>query len=449
MQLTYDLLLKGGVVVNHDGAGLRDVGIRNGRIAGIGAIAAESASETVDCTGLHILPGVIDTHVHFREPGHEHKEDLATGSRAAVAGGVTAVFEMPNTVPATTSAGAVADKLKRAAGRMSCDFAFYVGASHANIDELAELEALPGVAAVKVFMGSSTGELLVPDDPSIARILATVRRRTAFHSEDEYRLIARKGLHRAGDPSSHTDWRDSEAARVATERLLRLAREAGKRVHVLHVSTAEELPLLAAARDVATVEVTPHHLTFSASETYDRLGARAQMNPPIRTLDHIQALWHALGSGLLDTLGSDHAPHTLEEKAKPYPESPSGMAGVQTLVPIMLDHVNKGRLAIERFVDLTSHGPQRVFGIAGKGRIAEGYDADLTIVDLKSRRRITNEWIGSRANWTPYDGHEVAGWPVGTIVRGRRVMWEGEVLGRPAGQAVRFGETLARGERKP
>jgi dihydroorotase len=449
MPLTYDLLFKGGVVVNHDGAGPRDVGIRDGRIAAIGAIAAESAAETIDCTGLHILPGVIDTHVHFREPGNEHKEDLATGSRAAVGGGVTAVFEMPNTTPAATFAGAVFDKLERAAGRMSCDFAFYIGASHANIDDLAELEALPGVAAVKVFMGSSTGELLVPDDSSIARILATVRRRAAFHSEDEDRLIARKGERREGDPSSHTAWRDPEAARLATERLLRLAREAGKRIHVLHVSTAEELRLLAAAREIATVEVTPHHLTFSAPEVYQRLGARAQVNPPIRAPEHQQALWHAIGSGLVDTLGSDHAPHTLNEKARPYPESPSGMAGVQTLVPIMLDHVSKGRLTVERFVDLTSHGPQRVFGIAGKGRIAEGYDADLTIVDLKRRRMIADDWIESRAKWTPYDGHDVAGWPVGTIVRGRRVMWEGEILGPPAGQAVRFGETLAQGERKP
>jgi dihydroorotase len=448
MPLTYDLLFKGGVVVNHDGAGLRDLGVRDGRIAAIGAIAAESAAETIDCTGLHILPGVIDTHVHFREPGNEHKEDLATGSRAAVAGGVTAVFEMPNTSPATTSAGAVADKLQRAAGRMSCDFAFYIGASHANIDDLAELETLPGVAAVKVFMGSSTGELLVPDDPSLARILAKVRRRAAFHSEDEYRLIARKGWWREGDPSSHTEWRDPEAARLATERLLRLARQAGKRIHVLHVSTADELPLFAAARDIATIEVTPHHLTFSAPDAYDRLGARAQMNPPIRAPEHLQALWHALGGGLVDTLGSDHAPHTLEEKARPYPESPSGMAGVQTLVPIMLDHLNTGRLTLERFIDLTSHGPQRVFGIAGKGRIAEGYDADLTIVDLKSRRTITDAWIESRAKWTPYDGHDVAGWPVGTIVRGRRAMWDGEVMGPSAGQAVRFGETLTPGGRK-
>ncbi|MFL5258258.1 MAG: dihydroorotase [Hyphomicrobiales bacterium] len=449
MQLTYDLLFKGGVVVNHDGVGLRDVGIRDGRIAGIGAIAAESASETVDCTGLHILPGVIDTHVHFREPGNEHKEDLATGSRAAVAGGVTAAFEMPNTTPATTFAGAVLDKLERAAGRMSCDFAFYVGATHTNIDDLAELEALPGVAAVKVFMGSSTGELLVPDDPSIARILAKVQRRVAFHSEDEYRLIARKGERREGDPSSHTAWRDPEAARLATERLLRLARETGKRIHVLHVSTAEELPLLAAARDIATVEVTPHHLTFSAPEAYERLGARAQMNPPIRTPEHQQALWHAIVSGLADTIGSDHAPHTLEEKGRPYPDSPSGMAGVQTLVPIMLDHVSKGRLTIERFVDLTSHGPQRIFGIAGKGRMAEGYDADLTIVDLKRRRMIADEWIESRAKWTPYDGREVVGWPIGTIVRGRRAMWDGEIMEPAVGRAVRFEETLKPARREP
>jgi dihydroorotase len=442
MQPTYDLVLKGGIVVNHAGTGRRDIAVKHGRFAGLGSFPLSVAAETIDCSGLHILPGVIDSQVHFREPGQEHKEDLETGSRAAVAGGVTAVFEMPNTRPATTSAEALADKTKRATGRMFCDFAFFIGATRDNIDQLPELETLPGSAGIKVFMGSSTGELLVEDDESVSRILARIRRRAAFHSEDEYRLQARKGEQRAGDPSSHSLWRDAEAARLCTERLIGLARAAGKRVHVLHVSTAEEMPLLASSKDVASVEVTPHHLTLSAPDAYERLGTRAQMNPPLRDAKHREALWQALRSGIVDVLGSDHAPHTLDDKANPYPQSPSGMTGVQTLVPIMLDHVDKGRLTLERFVDLTSAGPQRVFGIAGKGRIAEGYDADLTIVDLKRRRKITNDWIESRAKWTPYDGVEVVGWPLGTIIRGRRVMWEGELITPAGGRRLAFVEAL-------
>ena len=441
MAFNADMILKGGSVVNHDGVGERDVAISEGRIAGIGSFSAKQAGEVIDCRGLHILPGVIDSQVHMREPGAEHKEDLETGSRAAVMGGVTGVFEMPNTRPSTVTAEALADKVRRASNRMYCDFAFYMGGTRENTHELGELERLPGCAGIKVFMGSSTGELLVEDDEGIARILKVIRRRAAFHSEDEYRLGKRKGEQREGDPSSHPVWRDAEAARLCTERLLRLARQAGKRIHVLHVSSADELPLLAANKDIATVEMTPHHLTF-ASDDYARLGTLMQMNPPVRAPEHRERLWQGLAMGITDVLGSDHSPHTLEEKQKPYPQSPSGMPGVQTLVPLMLDFVSKGRLSLERFVDLTSHGPSRIFGMARKGRIAEGYDADLTIVDLKRRREITNGWIESRCKWTPYDGMPVTGWPVGTLVRGRRVMWDGKIIGQAHGQPIKFIEAL-------
>ena len=391
MALTAELILRNGTVVNHDGVGQRDIAVSGGRIVGIGQFAAAQAGEVIDCTGLHVLPGVIDSQVHLREPGAEHKEDLETGGRAAVMGGVTGVFEMPNTNPLTVTAEALADKVRRATNRMQCDFAFYMGGTRDNAAHLGDFEQLPGCAGIKVFMGSSTGSLLVEDDDGVADILATIRRRAAFHSEDEFRLNDRKSERRSGDAASHPVWRDAEAARLCTERLLRLARAAGKRIHVLHISTADEFPLLAANRDIATVEVTPHHLSF-ALEDYARLGTLIQMNPPVREAHHRLAIWKALQSGLVDVLGSDHAPHTLEEKAKPYPLSPSGMPGVQTLVPVMLDFVNKGRLSIERFVDLTSHGPQRIFGIAGKGRIAEGYDADFTVVDLKARRD-DQQWL--------------------------------------------------------
>lgn len=440
MPETFDLVLKGGTVVNHDGIGQRDIGIRNGRIAALGALPSEAGGEVIDCTGLHILPGVIDTQVHFREPGLEQKEDLETGSRAAVLGGVTAVFEMPNTRPTTTSADALADKVRRARHRMFCDFAFYVGATHDNVNDIPELERLEGSAGIKVFVGSSTGDLLVEDEPTLDRIVATIRRRAAFHAEDEARLRERAGLRRPGDPSSHPEWRDEIAALTATQRIVRLAEKHGRRIHVLHVSTAEEVAFLAEHKEWASVEVTPHHLTLVAPDCYQRLGTYAQMNPPVRDEHHRSALWSALSSGIVDVLGSDHAPHTRDEKEHPYPQSHSGMTGVQTLVPIMLDHVNAGRLSLERFVDLTSHGPQRLFGIRNKGRIAIGYDADLTVVDLKRQQTIENSMIASRCGWTPYDGVTVTGWPIGTFVRGHRVMWEGEVIGTGQGEPIRFYE---------
>lgn len=441
MPLHVDLMLKGATVVNQTGTGLWDIAVKHGKIAAIGDMSDIRAAETLDCRNLHILPGVIDSQVHFREPGLEHKEDLESGSRAAVMGGVTGVFEMPNTKPTTTSAEALADKMARARNRMFCDFAFYVGGTKHSVADIPQLEKLEGSAGIKVFAGSSTGDLLVEDDAGLEAVIACLTRRAAFHSEDEMRLRARTSFQVAGDPTSHPVWRDVEAARLCTERLLRIARKHGKRIHVLHISTAEELPLLAANRDMATVEVTPHHLTLTADD-YARLGTKIQMNPPLRESRHRDALWQAIASGLVDVLGSDHAPHTLEEKSKPYPQSPSGMTGVQTLVPIMLNHVSTGKLTLERFVDLTSHGPQRIFGIANKGRIVEGYDADFTIVDMKRTQTISNNWIESRSQWTPYAGVKVQGWPVGTIIRGRKVMWQGEILAPAQGQPIRFLEAL-------
>ncbi|MGI9168890.1 MAG: dihydroorotase [Caulobacteraceae bacterium] len=442
MPETFDLIVRGGEVVNHAGRGLADIGVRDGRFAAIGDLGGASAGETIDARGLAVLPGVIDSQVHFREPGLEWKEDLETGSRSAVLGGVTAVFEMPNTEPATTGAEALADKLARAKGRMHCDHAFYVGGTHENAAHLGELERLPGCCGVKVFMGASTGTLLVPDDEGVGDILRHIDRRAAFHSEDEYRLAERRPLARTGDWTSHVEVRDAESAILCTRRLVRLAEQLGKRIHVLHVSTAEEIAFLADHKDVASVEVTPQHLTLAAPEAYERLKGFAQMNPPIREAAHREALWRGIAMGVVDVLGSDHAPHTREEKARPYPASPSGMPGAQTLLPIMLTHVAEGRLTLERLVDLTSHGPQRIFGIAGKGRIAEGYDADLTLVDLNARRTIRHEDMATRAAWTPFDGFEARGWPVATIVRGRTVMREGEAREAGLGNPVRFIETL-------
>ena len=438
---TFDLILSGATLVNHDGEGLRDLGVTGGRIAAIGDLTRADAGERIDCTGLHILPGVIDSQVHFREPGLTHKEDLETGSRAAVMGGVTSVFEMPNTNPLTTDEASLAAKVAAAQHRMHCDFAFWVGGTHDNVAAIPDLERLPGAAGIKVFMGSSTGSLLVEDDAGVRAILAATRRRAAFHSEDEAMLRERMHLRVPGDPASHPVWRSPEVAMRCTQRLVALAHETGARIHVLHISTKEEIDFLKDHKSLVTCEATPHHLTLVAPDCYERLGTYAQMNPPVRDDAHRQGIWRGIGLGVVDVLGSDHAPHTHEEKHHPYPASHSGMTGVQTLVPIMLDHVAAGRLSLARFVDLSSHGPARIFSIAGKGRIAAGYDADFTVVDLKRRETIRNGWIASRCGWTPYDGVSVTGWPVGTIVRGGRVMWEGELVSPSLGEPVRFADT--------
>jgi len=436
---TYDLILTNGTVWTPAGPAETSVGVRDGRIVAIGEPG--DAGETIDCTGLTVLPGVIDSQVHFREPGLEAKEDLESGSRAAVLGGVTAVFEMPNTKPNTDSADAIADKLTRAADRMWCDHAFYVGATSANADRLVDLERLPGTAGVKIFMGASTGDLLVSEDSELARVLASGSRRVAIHAEDEARMNARAGERIDGDPASHPVWRDDESAMLATRRILALARAAGRRIHILHVTTPAELELIAQNKDIATCEVTPQHLTLAGEDAYPRLGSFAQMNPPIRSGAHRDGLWRWLNQGVPDVLGSDHAPHTREEKAKPYPASPSGMPGVQTLLPLMLDHVVAGRLTLQRLIELTSAGPQRVFGLVTKGRIAAGYDADFSIVDLKARWTIEESWLASRCGWSPFTGMTLTGRPVGTIVRGDRVMWDGGLANRATGRPIRFEST--------
>lgn len=440
MPQTYDLILKNGHVFTPGGLVHADVGVKDGKIAGIGV--SGDAGDVIDCTGLTVLPGAIDTQVHFREPGLDHKEDLESGSRAAVLGGITGVFEMPNTKPNTDSADALADKVKRAKDRMWCEHAFYVGATNANAEHLAELENLPGAAGVKVFMGASTGDLLVSDDANLARVLANGRRRVAIHAEDEERMQARQDERVEGDPSTHPVWRDDESALIATRRILKLAREAKRRIHVLHITTPAELELLSQHKDIASCEVTPQHLTLAAEDAYPRLGTHAQMNPPIRSAAHRDGLWHWLRQGVPDVIGSDHAPHTIEEKAKAYPASPSGMPGVQTLLPLMLNHIAEGRLTLERLVDLMSYGPQRLFNLTTKGRISVGYDADFSVVDLKARWTITESWLASRCGWSPFTGMEITGKPMGTIIRGHQVMWDGQLANQAVGRPFRFDETM-------
>jgi dihydroorotase len=443
MAQTFDLIIRGGSVALSGGVVEADIGVRGQSIAAIGDLSAASAGEVFEAKGLHVLPGVIDTQVHFREPGMDHKEDLETGSRAAALGGVTAVFEMPNTTPPTTNEAAINDKLARAKGRMHVDHAFYVGATEQNADQLGELERLPGVCGVKTFMGSSTGSLLVKDEDGLNRILRSINRRGAFHAEDDDRLNERKPLAREGDWASHPEVRDATAALLAVKRLVAAARHHGKRVHVLHVSSKEEMEFLATAKDVATVETLPQFLTFEGPGIYERLKGLAQMNPPIRYAADRSALWDlGINQGVVDVLGTDHAPHTLEEKAKPYPASPSGMPGVQTLVPVMLTHVAEGRLSLQRFIDLSSAGPARIFNIAKKGRIALGFDADFTLVDMKATRTIKNADMATRVGWTPFDGFEAKAWPMSTILRGKVVMRDGAGTAPGLGAPLEFLETL-------
>jgi dihydroorotase len=439
MSDTLDLLIINGRVMTPGGLVEADIGIAGGKIVSIGALSGGAAAETFDAKGLHVLPGVIDSQVHFREPGLEHKEDIAHGTKAAIKGGVTSIFEMPNTSPLTLDAATLQQKLDIAAETAWSDHAFFMGGNHENADQLSVLEKLPGCAGVKIFMGSSTGTLLAKDDDVIAAVLANGNRRVSVHAEDEDRLISRQGIATdAESAEAHPDWRDVESAVRATKRIVKLARDAGRRVHVLHISSADEMDILAEHKDLITVEVTLNHLTMAAPECYERLGAFAQMNPPVRDASHREGLWAAVRNGIVDVFGSDHAPHTIEEKERPYPSSPSGMPGVQTSLPLLLDHMNAGRLSLERLVDLTSHGPQRIFNIAGKGRIAVGYDADLVLVDLAAKREITDEWIASKCGWTPFDGVKVTGWPMATILRGKIVVRDDEVLGEPSGKPVRF-----------
>jgi dihydroorotase len=436
----FDLVVRGGHCVLPWGVVQTDIGVRDGRIEAFGDLAPGATLTELDGRHLHVLPGVIDSQVHFREPGLEHKEDLQTGTAAAALGGVTTVLEMPNTSPATTTASALAEKAARARGRAWVDIGFFVGATAENVAELGALERLAGCAGVKVFMGSSTGSLLVSDEAALLRVFEAGRRRVAIHAEDDARLKERSALATPGAPATHPVWRDELSALIATARCLRAARATRRRVHVLHVTTAEEMALLAGHRDLASVEVTPQHLTLVAPDSYERLGTRAQMNPPIRDARHRAALWQAIRDGLVDVLASDHAPHTLHEKASQYPRTPSGMPGVQTLLPVMLTHVHRERLSLQRLVELVAAGPARVYGISNKGRLARGMDADFTLVDLTRRVRLSDDMMASKCGWTPFAGDEVTGWPVATVLRGKVVMREGDLFNAPSGNLVTFEE---------
>jgi len=437
--MAFDLIIRDASVVCSTGSQVMDIAIEGHQIVGVGFHLGRAKRE-INAEGLHALPGLIDTQVHFREPGLTHKEDLESGTRAAIMGGVTMIFEMPNTNPTTTTPEALADKVARAEGRTWCDHGFFVGASTDNVTQLADYEMLPGTPGIKMFAGSSTGSLLVEEEDYQREVLQHGSRPVPIHSEDEKRLRALKAAAVPPlDVSMHPHLRDAEAARISTERMIRLCRETGRPIHILHVSTLDELPLLRAAKEVGlpvTCEVTPQHLTLEAS-LYATLGTKLQMNPPVRSEEHRAAIQKALEEGLFDVIGSDHAPHTLEEKANPYPESPSGMPGVQTTLSVMLGWV-PGSLTLEKMVEMASERPATLYGIKNKGYIKEGYDADLVLVDPLDEFVPDLDWLQSKCGWSPYEGRTLRGKPRAVFLRGNQIVENSRLVGQPLGQSAQY-----------
>ena len=443
----YDFIFRNGSAVLPTGIQKVDIGIRNGLIKEIGNLSDSStdcsADSVIDCRGLHILPGVIDSQVHFREPGLENKENLESGMKAAAAGGVTCVFEMPNTNPLTITPETIADKLKRASRVAWTDYAFYLGGTGRTSSNLSEWENLVGTCGIKIFVGASTGDLITASDEEIEAVISNGKRVIAVHAEDQYIMDKNKKeiLGDSNDVAMHYIWRSPESCLSATTRVVELAKKHKRRVHILHITTSEEMEYLKKNKNYASVEVLANHLTLHAPECYETLGTLAQQNPPIREKHHQDALWRAVNDKIVDIVASDHAPHTLDEKAQTYPSSPSGTPGVQTLVPVMLNHVNNKKLSLERLVDLWSHGPHRIHKIHNKGQLKIGYDGDITLVDLKKEMTITNSQQKSKTGWTPFDGYKVIGWPVMTMIRGNIVMREDELF-EPIGKPVKFRETM-------
>ena len=437
MSKNYSLILKNGTCYIEGKLVKTDLALLGNKIKKIGKVELNS-SKVIDATNKVILPGIIDTQVHFREPGSTDAEDLESGSRAAVLGGVTSLFEMPNTNPPTSNLIEFDKKLQLAKDRMHSNYAFYFGATPDNVDQLSKLKNLKGCCGVKLFAGSSTGKLLVDKEADIEKVISNSDRIVSIHSEDEEILKLRKKFIVKGDVHSHPEWRNSECAISSTRRVVKIAERYNKQIHILHVSTKEEVDFLAMHKKNVTFETTPQHLTLYAPDCYDKLGTYAQMNPPIRGKDHYERLWVAIKNDLVDVLGSDHAPHLKENKDKEYPNSPSGMPGVQTIFPVMLDHVNNGKLPLEKLIKLLCENPCKIFGIKNKGFIKQGYDADLTIVDMKKEQIIKDEMIASKCGWTPFNNYKVKGFPIGTIVNGVLVMSEGKVVSKAQGQPLDF-----------
>lgn len=433
-------LIRGATVVLPDETLQTSVLIEDAKIAAVDAAVHTTVDEVIDATGLHLLPGVIDDQVHFREPGLAHKEDLHTASMACAKGGVTTYLEMPNTVPPATTQALVEAKLALAAEKSLVNYGFYIGATPTNVAELAAATRTPGI---KIFIGSSTGDLLVDEQAALERVFAETTLPITAHCEDE--AIVRRNRERLADThdvADHSRIRDHEAAIVATRRAVELAVRHRHRFHVLHVSTGDEADFLAehcraGHHGLITAEVCPHHLFFNTDD-YARLGTRVQMNPSLKTADDNRRLWQALLDGRIQVVATDHAPHTLEEKSRPYPQSPSGLPAVENSLALMLNEVNRGRCSIEQVVHWMCDAPARVWDIVDKGRIAVGYDADLVLVDMHKSATILDEQQLTKCRWSPWHGVSLTGWPVRTWVLGREVFRSGLVDGTVRGGEARF-----------
>ena len=433
-----DLIIKNGSCFIEGNLVKTDIGITKNKISHIGNLENENSNEIYGAENLIVLPGCLDTQVHFREPGSTDAEDLNSGSRAAIVGGITGVFEMPNTNPPTSNKKEFQNKLNLAKNRMYCNYAFYFGATPENQEELADLKSLEGCCGVKLFAGSSTGNLLVHKEEDIEKVFASTSKIVSVHSEDEEILNQRKKLREKGNVLTHPIWRNEESAISSTRRIVKIALRLNKKAHILHVTTKEEVDFLSQNKGNITFEITPQHLTLTSPECYKKLGTFAQMNPPIRDKSHYDRLWYAVRNNYNDTIGSDHAPHLKENKLKDYPETPSGMPGVQTLMPVMLNHINEGRLKLEQLIKLLCENPVKIFGIKNKGYIKKDYDADFTIIDMNKVIEIKNEKIESKCGWSPFNGHKFKGTPVATIVNGKIKMKDGVILGNPEGMPLQF-----------
>ncbi|GAB4463498.1 MAG: dihydroorotase [Elainellaceae cyanobacterium] len=424
---------------------LRDVRVESGAIAQIAPdISPAPGDTTLDASGLTLLPGAIDPQVHFREPGLEHKEDLFTASCACAQGGITSFLEMPNTRPLTITQDALDDKLRRASEKCLVNYGFFIGATPEN---LPDLRTANPVCGIKVFMGSMHGPLLVNDDEALERIFYRDlsdpnygNRLIAVHAEDMARILQRREKYAGvSDPAIHSVIQDNEAALIATKRALALSKKYQRRLHILHLSTGEEAELLRQDKPAwVTAEVTPQHLLLN-TYAYETIGTLAQMNPPLRSPQDNAILWQALMDGVIDFIATDHAPHTLEEKAQTYPNTPSGMPGVETSLPLMLTQAAKGRCTVAQVVNWMSTAVAKAYKIPNKGAIAPGYDADLVLVDLETYRPVRRETLKTKCGWSPFEGWELTGWPVVTIVGGQVVFDHGTLNTAARGQALRFG----------
>ncbi len=416
-----DLIIRGGVCVSHRGQNREDIAVRDGMIVAIGDLSSLDAENIIDASGLHILPGIIDSEFHV-------SPDFENDTAAAVTGGVTSVLCVSN-----------APKIGEG---YYCDYAYFKNATHENIEHLAVMEKEEGCAGIHLVMGATGDFDVIADDRTLLKVLKSGSRRVVVHAEDQDRLHERKQYIKSGNVSSHTQWRDEKIAMDATRRILAIARGAGRPVHLQHISTDKEMAMIAAYKDIATVAVSSNHLFLRAPDCYDHFHNYVKLDPPVRGEENRVGLWKALTTGVVDVLTSAHNPISVDQKDQDYPNCPSGAPSVQTMVPLMLDQVSKGAISLETLADLTSAGPARIFNVANKGRIAVGYDADFAFVDLKKEWLLDDDDVQSGCGWDFHAGCSFTGQVIGTVIRGEKIMWDGELLVPPSGRAIKFHDTF-------